>query len=61
MGALDRIQESVAVGTMTLESLASVLENLQSKYQVDYKLLNLSRIASTFPYKSVSGIGIVSL
>ncbi|GLJ45206.1 hypothetical protein SUGI_0951530 [Cryptomeria japonica] len=47
-GALDRIEESVAVGTMTLELLASVFENLQSKYREDYTMCNLSCIASSF-------------
>ena len=61
MGAVDRIQESVAGGTMTLESLTSVFENLQSKYREDYKLCNLSCITSAFAYRRVLSIGTISL
>lgn len=48
MAALDRVREGVAAGTMTVESLAGIFETLQSKYWEDYKLCNLSCVASAF-------------
>ena len=47
MGSLDKMLESVVVGTMTLESIASVFENLQSKHQI---LIRVFQVLAQSPY-----------
>ncbi|KAL4200568.1 hypothetical protein AMTRI_Chr02g254230 [Amborella trichopoda] len=48
LGALDKVQEANLAGTLTLDYLSKIFSELQSQYEEDYKLGNLSCIACAF-------------
>eukprot|EP00252_Welwitschia_mirabilis_P014179 TRINITY_DN31237_c0_g1_i1.p1 TRINITY_DN31237_c0_g1~~TRINITY_DN31237_c0_g1_i1.p1 ORF type:complete len:862 (+),score=167.71 TRINITY_DN31237_c0_g1_i1:180-2765(+) len=46
--ALDQVRQNINSGVITLESLASIFQNIRSSYREDYKLCNVACIAASY-------------